>query len=47
MHAAGHDKHMSIDFDEPPEDVGWNIFPNKLRKMKLLEELRGMNFGFG
>jgi hypothetical protein len=47
MHAAGHDKHMSIDFDEPPEDEGWNIFPSKLRKMKLLEELRGMNFGFG
>jgi hypothetical protein len=47
IQAAGHDKHMSIDFDEPPEDEGWNIFLSKQRKMKLLEELRGMNFGFG
>lgn len=47
MHAAVHDKHMSIDFDEPPEDEGWNMFPSKLRRMKVLEELRGMNFGFG
>ncbi|KAH8765178.1 ClpP/crotonase-like domain-containing protein [Hyaloscypha finlandica] len=47
IQAAGHDKHMSIDFDEPPEDEGWNIFLSKQRKMTLLEELRGMNFGFG
>jgi hypothetical protein len=48
IQAAGHDKHMAIDFDEPPEDEGWwNIFPSKQRKMELLEELRGMNFGFG
>jgi hypothetical protein len=47
IQAAGHDKHMSIDFDEPPEDEGWNFFLSKQRQMKLLEELRGMNFGFG
>lgn len=32
IHAAGHDKHMSIDFVEPPEDEGWNLFSSKSRE---------------
>lgn len=49
--AAGHDKHMSIDFVEPADDAWWNIFQWDIFRWRSkktdLEELHRMDMGFG